>query len=62
MATMLERKEAATGHRGRSSISLIEQKRLLEEATRKAAGLATRAYAKALETEMKKLVELKTNC
>lgn len=59
MATMLERKEAATGHRSRSSISLIQQKRLLEEATRKTAGLASRAYAKTHELEMRKLEESK---
>lgn len=59
MATMLERKEAATGHRNRSGISLIQQKLLLEKATRKSAGLASRAFAKALKDEMDKLEKLK---
>lgn len=57
MQTMLQRKEAATGRRDRvpTNISLVEQKRLLDEATRKTVGLASRAFRRTLELEMKKL-------
>lgn len=59
MTTMLERREAATGHRNRSqsSVSLVEQKRLLEQATKKTAGLASRAFKRTLDAEVKKLKE-----
>lgn len=57
MTTMLERRQAATGVRKRSQsgLSLIEQKKLIERATRKTAGLASRAYKRTLEAELKKL-------
>lgn len=61
MSTMLERREAATGNRSRSqsSVSIIEQKRLLEQATRKTVGLASRAFKRTFEAEVKKLTDSK---
>ena len=57
MQTMLQRKAAATGRRDRaaSNISLVEQKRLLDEATKKTVGEASRAFRHTLDAEMKKL-------
>ncbi|WP_157803296.1 hypothetical protein [Brucella pituitosa] len=57
MLTMLERKEAATGRKDktRSSSSLVEQKDVLEKATRKTVGLGTRAFSKTLRDELAKL-------
>ncbi|MBZ9776827.1 hypothetical protein [Mesorhizobium sp. CO1-1-8] len=59
MTTMLERRQAATGGSGRpqSSVSLVEQKRSLEQATRKTAGLASRVFKRTLEAEVKKIRE-----
>ncbi|MCF7645999.1 hypothetical protein KQ944_12565 [Bacillus subtilis] len=57
MLTMLERKEIATGRKdqARGSASLVEQKKVLENATRKTAGLASRAFSKTLLKELEKL-------
>jgi len=56
MITMLERRETVTGRRNgsKSSLSLIEQKRILDQATRKTAGLAARAFERTLHEEMEK--------
>lgn len=57
MSTMLERREAAIGRRDRttSRVSLVEQKRVLEKATKKTVGLASRAFRRTLDEELKKL-------
>lgn len=54
---MLARKEAATGRKERSpsDMSLVEQKKRLEKATKKTVGLASRAYRRTLEEELRKL-------
>lgn len=61
MTTMLERREAATGVRKRSqsNLSLIEQKRLVEAATKKTAGLASRAFERSLGAELQKMTKRK---
>lgn len=57
MQTMMDRRVAATGRRekSRSGVSVIEQKRVLEQATRKTVGLASRAFKRTLDAELKKL-------
>ncbi|MER9679799.1 hypothetical protein NKJ23_10780 [Mesorhizobium sp. M0184] len=39
---------------GRFASSLVEQKRAIAEVTRQSVGLASRAYQKAIESELKK--------
>ena len=56
MTTMLDRREAATGRRdkARSGTSLMEQKRILEQATKKTVGLASRAFTRTLEQQLER--------
>lgn len=57
MSTMLERREAVTGNRTKSqrNVSISQQKRILDQATKKTVGLASRAFKRAFEAELKKL-------
>lgn len=57
MMTILARKKAATDRRERSpsDMSLVEQKKRIEKATKRTVGLASRAYRRKLEEELRKL-------
>lgn len=57
METLMAKREAATGRKDKphSDVPLVEQRRQLEQGTRKTAGEASKIFREVLSREMRKL-------